>query len=257
MMRIRVLGCGDSGGIPRLGNDWGRCDPKNPKNNRTRMSVAIESEGERWLIDTSPDLKHQLLRESIDQVDGLFFTHSHADHVLGLDELRVLYFLHKKSLPVYGDPQTLRVLRSMFGYLFQEGALEGPAIYPQFLMPHEVTSPFQWQGMPIIPFSQNHGYSQSLGYRFPAWAYSTDVVTLDDTAFSVLQGLKVWFVDCIGYDPKPSHSHLDQTLDWIDRLKPERAILIHMSKFLDYEELSSKLPPRVEPAYDGMVVEID
>ncbi len=258
-MRIHVLGCGDSGGVPRISGDWGDCDPQNPKNTRTRMSLALCHEGETWLIDASPDLRIQMLREKLNRVDGLFFTHAHADHILGMDELRVLYFTHKKKIPIYGDATTLGWLKQLFGYLIldPEKTTDPPTLYPQFLIPHEIMKPFDWKGMRVSPFIQDHGYGKSLGYRFPTWAYSTDVVRLDETAFETLRGVRLWFVDCIGYNPKPSHSHLEQTLAWIDRVKPERAILIHMSKFLDYETLKRNLPSHVEPAYDGMIINID
>lgn len=257
-MRIHILGCGDSGGIPRINGDWGDCDSTNPKNIRTRSSIAIAHGDENWLIDTSPDLRMQMLREKMTHIDGVFFTHAHADHILGLDELRVLYFTYKKQIPIYADRTTLASLQQIFGYMIrEEQPIETPPIYPKFLIPHEVKESFEWHSMRVIPFVQNHGYSESLGYRFPQWAYSTDALHLDENAFEALAGIRLWLVDCIAYTPKPSHSHLEQTLSWIERVKPERAILIHMSKFLDYDTLKRQLPNYVEPAYDGMTIDID
>jgi len=256
-MRIRILGCGDSGGVPRVGNDWGACDPSNPRNNRTRTSVAVEHLGETWLIDTSPDLRAQMLRTGLETVDGILFTHAHADHILGLDETRVVHFTSKKMIPIYGDAPTLGALRQFFGYLFQNDlSPKPPALYPQFLVSHEVAGPFPWLDQTVVPFHQDHGYSHSLGYRFKDWAYSTDVVHLDEAAFEALHGIRLWLVDCIDYQPKPSHSHLEQTLRWIERVQPKRAVLIHMSRLLDYDTLSRQLPPGVEAAYDGMVIDL-
>ena len=257
-MRVRILGCGDSAGTPSITGNWGDCDPRNPKNKRTRTSLAIEHGGETWLMDTGPDLREQLLREGIDDVDGLFYTHAHSDHIMGCHELRVLHFVHKKLFPLYADAPTLKGLQESFGYMIRDdNTTVPPQIYPKFLTPHEIQGAFPWHGMTVETFEQDHGYSQSRGYRFPTWGYSTDVLTLDETAFDKLAGIRTWLVDCIAYTPKPSHAHLDRTLSWIERVKPERAILIHMSRFLDYDTLKKKLPKGVEPAYDGMVIDMD
>ena len=256
-MKLRILGCGDSGGVPGITGAWGACDPTNPKNTRTRTSLSIEHEGACWLIDTSPDLKHQMLREKLTTIDGVFFTHEHSDHVMGLHELRVIYGAYKKTIPVYADPVTLAALQKSFGYLFQdEDPRLLPKIYPKFLIPHKISGPFEWQGMQVRPFVQDHGYSTTLGYRFPTWAYSTDVVNLDEAAFDTLAGVRLWIVDCLDWVERPSHAHVEKTLGWIERVKPEHAILIHMNRFLDYDALRQKLPAHVQPAFDGMVIEM-
>jgi phosphoribosyl 1,2-cyclic phosphate phosphodiesterase len=256
-MKLRILGCGDSSGVPSINGYWGACDPAHPKNFRTRTSLSLEHGGECWVIDTGPDLKQQMLREKLTRLDGVFFTHAHADHVMGLHELRVFYGAQKKNIPVYGDDLTLTALQKAFGYLFcDEDPQLPPPIYPKFLVPQVLNGPFQWHGMAIHPWVQNHGYSLSMGYRFPTWAYSTDVLELDDQAFETFKGIRLWFVDCIDWVPRPSHAHLEKTLSWIERVKPEKAILIHMNKMIDYERLRQHLPPHIQPAFDGMQIQM-
>jgi phosphoribosyl 1,2-cyclic phosphate phosphodiesterase len=256
-MRLRVLGCGSSSGVPMVTGRWGDCDPLNPKNVRTRTSLAIETDDDEvWVIDTGPDLRRQLIREALTRVDGVFLTHAHADHVLGMDELRPIFGQNRKKIPLYGDPDTLVAVTQMFGYLIdtKDNKPKLP-IYTPFLEPRLLTPAFEWKDVPVRTFVQDHGGSQSMGYRFGNWAYSTDVKDLSNDALRTLEGTKLWFVDCIAYDPKPTHAHLEQTLAWIERIQPERAILIHMSAFLDYETLKKQLPAHVVPAYDGLQVD--
>ena len=254
-MKITILGCGPSGGVPLVGGVWGNCDPAEPKNYRTRSSLLIETAGHNLLIDTSPDLRAQLLREAIKTIDGVFFTHAHADHCHGIDDLRPIYIAHKRAtIPIYGAQETMEALHNIFGYLFHSAHAQ----YPQVLNPNALpmNTDIDMYGMKLRLFEQDHGFSTTTGYRFNDVAYSTDVLNLDETAFAQLQDLDLWIVDCLAEQAKPTHSHLAQTLEWIERVKPRRAILTHMDQSLDYHTLKAQLPSHIEPAYDGMVINL-
>lgn len=252
-MRVTMLGCGPSWGVPRIGNDWGVCDPENPKNRRRRVSALVEENGVRLLIDTSPDLREQLLDAGVTGLEAVLFTHAHADHVHGIDDLRSVNRLIGKPLPIYGDARTLAEIRSRFGYVFSPLIPEAKsAFYKPVLEPVAIDGPFEVAGVKVTPFTQDHGFSPTLGFRFGRFAYSTDVIRLDEAAFAALQGVETWIVDCIRVNPHVTHSHLAQTLDWIERLGPRRAILTHMDESLDYATLRNTLPPGVEPGYDGL-----
>jgi phosphoribosyl 1,2-cyclic phosphate phosphodiesterase len=207
------------------------------------------------VVDTSPDLREQCLSAGIRNITGVLYTHDHADHTHGIDDLRPFLYHNKIPIPVYGNKETLRFLKTRFGYAFPKEKL-APPIYRPFVMDHPIEGPFQVGTIPITPFIQGHGYSTSLGYRFGEVAYSTDVVTLDEAAFKILEGVKIWIVDCITMDPRPTHSHLAQTLDWINRVNPQHAYLTHMSTHLDYDTLRNLLPKNVEPAYDGLIIDV-
>jgi phosphoribosyl 1,2-cyclic phosphate phosphodiesterase len=254
-MKLTVLGCGPSGGVPLSHGEWGACDPTDPRNNRTRTSVALTFDsGHIWLIDASPDLRQQLLREQIKQVAGVLLTHSHADHINGLDDLRPFYFAYQQQIQLHADAKTLQELRGKFPYFFTqpEGA---EAVYPLFFKFHELTlQPFDIEGIRVIPFQQNHGYSSSLGFRFPTFAYSTDVVSLSSEALALLEGIDLWLVDCMDRVPRPTHAHLELTLSWIEKIKPKKTLLIHMSQSMDFKALCRQLPLGVEPAYDGLTL---
>jgi phosphoribosyl 1,2-cyclic phosphate phosphodiesterase len=250
-MRVTVLGCGTSGGVPVIGNYWGACDPNNPKNRRSRVSVAVEEGDTRLIIDTSPDLREQCLANDIDRVDGVLFTHDHADHTHGIDDLRIMALRSRQRVPIYGDEGTLETLNRRFDYIFksQEG-------YPAICEENLIDGPFEIDGMAVRPFKQHHGFMDTLGFRIGDFAYSTDVVELDDAAFEALEGVKVWIVTALRYEPHPTHAHLAKSLEWIDRVKPERAYLTHMTWEMDYDTLMKELPDGVEPAYDGLVIDL-
>lgn len=254
-MRVTILGCGASGGVPLITGEWGACNPQNPKNRRRRASIAVESNETTLIVDTSPDLREQCLMAGIQKITGVLYTHDHADHTHGIDDLRPFLYHNKIPIPVYGNKETLHFLKHRFGYAFPKEKL-APPIYRPFATDHLIEGPFQIGTIPIIPFVQGHGYSTSMGYRFDKVAYSTDVVTLDDAAFQILEGVEIWIVDCITMDPRPTHSHLAQTLTWINRVKPRKAYLTHMSPHLDYDALRNLLPKNVEPAYDGLVINV-
>jgi phosphoribosyl 1,2-cyclic phosphate phosphodiesterase len=259
-MQLRVLGCGSSGGVPNITGNWGNCNANDPRNHRTRQSLSIHLDnGEIWLIDAGPDVRAQLLREKIERIDGLFLTHAHFDHIMGLDEIRIFAYKQKKCIPFYTDAITLSLIRKTFPYLI--GDLDAPTILPKkhkrVLNPILLQETFLWHGHMINTFVQPHGNVNSIGYHFGTWAYSTDVRHLDKDQLQALKGIKIWFVECLSYHPPhPAHTHLDAVLQWIDVVKPERTILIHMGASLDYETLKKRLPPAIEPAYDGMVINL-
>ncbi len=249
-MKMTILGCGTSGGVPKMPEYWGACDPNNPKNRRLRASVLVEEGDTKVLIDTTPDLRAQMLAACVDQLDAVFYTHDHADHTHGIDDLRGFYHLNREKVPVYGDLQTIELLRERFGYVFKK--VEG---YPAICAAHTLDGPKKVGALTMRPFEQGHGNGISLGYRFGDFAYSTDLNRLPETAFDALKGVKIWVVDALRYKPHPTHSHLAQTLEWIEKVQPERAILTHMTWDMDYETLARELPAGVMPAYDGMVIE--
>ena len=250
-MKVTILGCGTSVGVPTVGNNWGACDPSNPKNRRRRVSVAVEEGSTRLLIDTSPDLREQLLDARINHLDAVLYTHDHADHVHGIDDLRLISYGMKRKVPVYSNAETLAVIQARFPYIFKS-----QDNYPAICDAREVTTPFDLGSIAVTPFEQGHGNVNSLGYRLNQMAYSTDVNALDEAAFEALEGVELWVVDALRYEKHPTHAHLDLTLSWIERVKPKRAILTHMTHDMDYDTLKTQLPPGVEPAYDGMVLEV-
>ncbi len=264
-MKLTLLGCGGSGGVPLAGRDpggyWGNADPNNPKNRRSRVSVLVETDGGagqkpvRFLIDTSPDLRQQILDNGIHDIDAVLYTHAHADHSHGLDELRGIVYGRGGPIDAYMDARTHALLTTRFDYAFVSSRSE-TNLYPALMNDHVVAGTFSVAGIPVQSFEQAHGPDFSIGYRIGDIAYSTDVSALDDNAFAILQGVKLWVVDCLRDDPHPTHSHTEQTLEWIARVKPQRAILTHMNERLDYDELLARCPPGVEPGYDGLVVEV-
>lgn len=258
-MKITILGCGSSMGVPFVGGaapggDWGDCDPAEPKNRRSRVSIVVEEGPTRLLVDTSPDLRQQLLTAGIGTLSAVLYTHAHADHLHGIDDLRGINLALKGPLDAYGDAATLATIQERFGYVFQP--LKGDYYYKPTLVPRVIDGPFEVGGIGIRPFVQDHGFSKSLGYRFGRVAYSTDVVNLDEQAFEILAGVDLWIVDAFRLEPHVTHTHLAKTLGWIERVKPKRAVLTHMSQWLDYNRVKAMVPAHVEPAYDGMVLEI-
>jgi phosphoribosyl 1,2-cyclic phosphate phosphodiesterase len=267
--QLTILGCGSSGGVPRIGGAdgagfWGVCDPANPKNRRRRCSIVIKRTspaGETVaLVDTSPDMKDQLIDARVGRLDGVLITHDHADQLHGMDDLRQVALNMRKRVDVWSDAETFAGIRQRFGYCFETP--QG-SDYPPILNAHIIPEPFvpfalkgQGGDLPVRAFGQSHGRIRSLGFRFGPIAYSPDVDGLDDAAFEALAGVEIWIVDALRYAPHPSHAHLARTLEWIARAKPRRAILTNMHVDLDYTTLAAELPAGVEPAYDGMVVEV-
>lgn len=254
-MRVTILGCGASTGVPTIGPNWGRCDPDDPRNRRRRASVLIEIRDTAILIDTSPDLREQLIDARVSRLDAVVMTHAHADHLHGIDDLRTVNRLMRREIPLWADAATLAEIGRRFGYVL-DPAPEPGRFYKPTLVPHEVVGPFEIQGIRIMPFAQDHGFSTTLGFRVGAMAYSTDVTELDDGAFAAVAGVELWIVDCLRRAPHPTHSHLAKTLGWIGHVRPRRAVLTHMDQSLDYRELSAELPNGVEPGHDGLVIEL-
>ena len=256
-MKVTILGCGPSGGVPLIGNDWGACDPGNPRNRRRRASVLVESGGTKILVDASPYMRAQLLDAGVDRLDAIVFTHAHADHCHGIDEVRALNRAMGQSVPIYASPKTMGELKQRFSYIFRPSdPAAGAVFYKPSLIPTVIEGPFEVGEARVVPFEQNHGFTTSLGFRFGGFAYSTDAVALDEAAFAALEGVETWIVDCYRRTPHPTHTHLAQTLRWIARVKPKRAILTHMDVQLDYETLRRELPAGVEPGYDGLVIDL-
>lgn len=261
-LTFRILGCGSSGGVPRLGGIWGDCDPSNPKNSRTRCSALVTRQGPegttRVLIDTAPDLRQQLLGAGVGHLDGVVYTHSHADHVHGIDDLRMVVFNMKERLQVWADGDTSDALLSRFGYAFVQPK---GSPYPPILELNTLDGPVTITGaggpITLSPFRVNHGSIDALGFRIGRLAYLPDVAQMTDEAWDAVKCAQVWIVDALRRQPHPTHSHLDQTLDWITRAAPERGILTNMHVDLDYETVRAETPDHVEPAFDGMEIPFD
>jgi phosphoribosyl 1,2-cyclic phosphate phosphodiesterase len=254
-MKVTVLGCGASTGVPAIGPDWGRCDPADPRNRRRRVSALVEIGNIAILIDTSPDLREQLIDARVARLEAVVITHAHADHLHGIDDLRAVNRLMRAAIPLYAEASTLTEIGRRFGYVF--APVEEPGrYYKPTLVPHEIAGPFEIAGIPVLPFAQNHGFSTTLGLRIGGFAYSTDVTELDEQAFAALAGIDLWVVDCLRREPHPTHSHLAKTLSWIARVRPRRAVLTHMDQSLDYRELSAELPEGVEPGRDGLAIQL-
>ena len=258
-IRFTILGCGSSGGVPRLGGHWGACDPENPKNSRTRCSLLVERETDDGttsvLIDTSPDLRGQLLKAGVGRLDGVVYTHSHADHVHGIDDLRMIVFNMRARLPVWADEPTQAALRQRFDYAFVQPR---NSTYPPILDLHLIDGdiPIGGAGGPITfsPFLVHHGGMDALGFRIGDVAYLPDVAQIPDAAWDRLHNLDLWIVDALRRDPHPTHSHLARTLDWIDRLAPKRAVLTNMHIDLDYATVLAETADHIVPAYDGLTL---
>ena len=256
-MKITLLGCGSSGGTPLLGPDgWADIDRDDPRNLRRRPSIIVETDNTRILVDTSPDMRAQLLDADVWQVDAILFTHAHADHVNGIDDIRTLNYHKGGALDAFASAQTLDILQERFGYIFEPYRDVNPQFWRPCLNPKVIDGPFMIGDIEIQPFAQEHGRMPSLGFRFGPFAYSTDVKTLPEEAFDLLAGIEVWIVDALSENPHPTHSHVDQTLDWITRVGSKRAVLTHLSHRTDYARLAARLPAGVEPGIDGMVIRI-
>lgn len=258
-LRFTILGCGSSGGVPRLGGQWGDCDPLNPKNARRRCSLLVERHGTdgitRVLIDTSPDLRAQLLDAGVGSLDAVVYTHPHADHVHGIDDLRMIVFNMRKRLDLWADTPTSDALRDRFGYAFETPP--GSA-YPPICDLRHIRGDVIVHGaggqITLTPFEVEHGTIPALGFRIGGLAYLPDVSDIPGPAWDALADLDIWIVDALRRTPHPSHSHLSQTLDWIARMRPRQAILTNMHIDLDYATLAAETPDHITPAYDGMTV---
>jgi phosphoribosyl 1,2-cyclic phosphate phosphodiesterase len=262
-LKFTILGCGSSGGVPRPALGWGVCDPNNPRNRRRRTSLLVERRNgagiSRVLVDTSPDLREQLLEADVDWLDGVLYTHEHADHTHGIDDLRALFIKRRRRVDVYLDEPTAKVMHARFGYCFVSppGSEYPPIVTEHRLAAGEaVTINGEGGAITALPILQEHGDIPSLGFRFGALAYSCDLSGMPDASAAALAGVEVWIIDALRYRPHPSHLSVDEALTWIERIKPARAILTNLHSDLDYDELKTKLPAHVEPAFDGLTVEL-
>lgn len=259
-LKVTILGCGSSAGVPlyhpeKTEGYWGKCDPHNPKNRRTRASIFVEMDGVGILVDTTPDLKTQCLSNHIGRIDAVLYTHAHSDHCHGIDDLRNFYHArHLEPFHVYGHKVHMDEITQRFNYLFLDPQ-KPTDTKTQCLIPHIISAGhFKLGNKDVIGFEQIHGEGMSMGYRFGDVAYSTDFNDLDANTLKALEGLDLWILDCLRLESNPpSHNNLQQALEWIEKVKPKKAILTHMGESLDEAYLRSVLPPHVEPAHDGMV----
>lgn len=257
-MRVTILGAGGSTGTPALDIGWGRCDPADPRNRRTRPAILVEEGATRILVDAPPDLREQLLAANVSELSAVVFTHAHADHIHGIDDLRSINRNIGAPLEAYADAATLAILRERFSYAFEPLAQGAHSFYKPMLVPRVIGDGerFDIAGISATAFIQDHGFSTTVGYRFGALAYTTDVVELTETAFTIVSGVDTWVIGTPIDTPHPTHCHVDRALEWIARVRPRRAVLSHLGNGLDYARLAARLPEGVEPAYDGLVVDV-
>lgn len=263
-VRLTILGCGSSGGVPRIGNIWGACDPENPRNRRRRCSLLVErfadaandGEATRVLIDTTPDMRSQLLDAGVGVLDAVLWTHSHADHVHGIDDLRMVVMNRGTRLPVWADAATSEALLDRFGYVFVQPA---GSPYPPILELNQIDGEVTIDGAggPLVftPIPVRHGRIGALGFRVANVAYMPDVSAIPEDSWPLLEGLDCWILDALRPTPHPTHAHLDLALEWIARANPVRAVLTNMHVDMDYAATDAATPPHVTPAHDGMVLE--
>ena len=257
-LNVTILGCGGSSGVPVIGCDCSVCTSDNPKNKRTRVSVLIEKGNSKLLIDASPDLRSQALRHNLKTIDALYITHDHADHCHGIDDIRSFNYHRNEAIPLYADAETMESLKTRFHYIFRPKpastwfrACVEPTI-AEANKPIKITD-----DTTILPYKQYHGKSFSYGVRVDNIAYSTDVNNFPVQSYQALENLDLWIVDCLQYEPAPTHAHLELTLEWIRQFKPKLAILTHLNHHMDYDILSAELPDNIEAAYDGMTIIIE
>ncbi|MBU2993864.1 MBL fold metallo-hydrolase [Octadecabacter sp. 1_MG-2023] len=259
---LRILGCGSSGGVPRLGGHWGACDPANPKNVRKRCSLLVTRTSPdgvtRVLIDTSPDLRQQLLDAEVGELDAVVYTHAHADHVHGIDDVRMIVFNMRQRLQVWADADTGNQLLARFGYAFvQPKDSNYPPICDLNTITGDVTVDGAGGPITLSPIEVQHGNIDALGFRIGNAMYLPDVSDIPDAAWPAFEGLDLWIVDALRRDPHPTHAHLAKALEWIDRVQPKRAVLTNMHIDLDYETVAAETPEHIQPAYDGLTLTLD
>jgi phosphoribosyl 1,2-cyclic phosphate phosphodiesterase len=260
-LEFTVLGCGSSGGVPRADGNWGDCDPADLRNRRSRCSLLVRRGKEQGattvVIDTSPDFRLQCIAAEVRRIDALLYTHDHADQAHGIDDARAFFLHERRKIPAWMDTATHDSLTRRFRYVFEtEGgypAIMQPLVIPAHGVPWAVNGP--GGDIPVRTFDLEHGDIRAVGYRIGDVAYTPDVGGVPDESFEALAGLDIWIVDALRWTTHPSHSHVEQTLEWIARAKPRLAILTNMHIDLDYKTIATRLPPNVIPAFDGMTFE--
>ena len=256
-IEIEILGCGSSSGVPAIGNNWGACNPDNPKNKRLRSSILVKSKKSTIIIDATPDLRQQLLNANVQSLDAVFITHTHSDHINGIDDFRFLNVIMNKDINLYATKDVLKKIKERFGYVFEELVPEANGFYYKpCLIPNEIKSDFLINDLKISCIDQNHGYMNSNGFRFNNFAYCSDVLEFNEREFKKLENLDLWIVDCLRFKPHKTHAHFEKVIKWIELLKPKQTILTHMNYEVDYDFIMSKVPKNCVPAYDGMKVRV-
>lgn len=258
---LTILGCGDSGGVPRVGNNWGKCDPENPKNRRTRPCIAVQNKDTTVIVDSGVDFSSQLSREKIKTISAILYTHSHSDHVNGIDDLRYLYLKEKKRVALYADDFTYKELLPRFEYIFKQKSEFYPSVVEyNELKDEDFGTEHHIDDVTFVPFLQEHGPGvRSLGFRFGDVGYSTDMVNLDDAAIKTLQGVKVWIADCSDYHRTECifHSNLETLQRLNAKIGADKVLFTHLRHLHDYETLKRECPEGYQPAYDGMKISLD
>lgn len=249
-MKITILGCGTSTGVPMVGCTCPVCTSTEPRDTRTRSSVLMEYSGRCVLIDTSTDLRRQALREKIPSIDAVLFTHSHADHIHGIDDLRGFHFIHRRLIPCYGSDETMRVIAGNFSYIFKGRETGG---YSPLMEPHVIHGPFELFGKTIRPVALLHGTMPATGYRIDDTAYLTDCSAIPESSLAELQGLDTLILDALRYTPHENHFNIASALEIVKLLTPRRAVLTHLTHEVSYRD-RERLPQGVDFAYDGMVL---
>jgi len=257
-MRVTILGSGSSSGVPGIGIGWGACNPQNPKNRRLRPSILIETGGKTVLVDTSPDLREQLLTVGKDHLDAVLFTHAHADHLHGIDDLRGVNRAMNAPIDIHADAATLETIKVRFPYVFEPLPATAPYYYKPTVVGHviEPGERYEIAGLDVQTFEQDHGFSKTVGFRFGAFAYTTDTVELPEEAFAILEGVDTWIVGVFTDEPHNTHVHVEKALSWRERIKPRRSIFSHLGPRLDYDQLVEGLPDGTEPAFDFMTIDV-
>jgi phosphoribosyl 1,2-cyclic phosphate phosphodiesterase len=254
-MNVVVLGSGTSSGVPTIGCSCAVCHSADPRDNRTRPSVLIEREGRNILIDTTPDLRAQVLREKVEHVDAILFTHPHADHILGFDDIRPFNAIQRSSIPVYASQETLEALRRIFSYVFDN--VSRNTFIPKIDTHDHHGDAFELFGVNVLPVPLLHGSQPIYGYRIGAFAYLTDHSVIPDASMAMLHGLDVLFLDALRYRPHPTHSTVETALGNIAKLQPKQAYFTHICHDLPHAETEATLPANVRLAYDGMRIRVD
>jgi len=257
-MKVTILGSGPSSGVPTIHDGWGDCDPENQRNRRLRPSILLENDDTTVLVDTSPDLRQQMLNTGTQRLDAVLYTHGHADHLHGIDDLRGINKFIDAPLPIYADATTLNTIETRFEYTTTPLAPGADVYYKPVLRMNKIApgDAFSVGSLDFRAFDQSHGYSRTIGYRSGDFAYTTDLLELPEASFKALEGTRTWIIGVFSWKPHQTHVHVDLALQWIERIKPERAILAHLGPTIDYDQLNAYVPTGVEAAFDGMEIEV-